>query len=113
MQLDLITHDVSAARIARDVGMQQAQDHPDRVIDDWSERAYGFLVDYAAANPGMAFMGEDIRAAADGAGFPAPPDSRALGPVVSRAFRARIIKRIGYGPARSSNLSPKCIWRAR
>ena len=46
MQLDLITPDVSAARIARDVGMQQAQDHADRVIDDWSERAYGFLVDY-------------------------------------------------------------------
>jgi hypothetical protein len=38
MQLDLITPDVSAARIARDVGMQQAQDHADRVIDDWSER---------------------------------------------------------------------------
>lgn len=115
MQLDLITSDVSAARTARDVGMQQAQDHADRVIDDWSERAYGFLVDYSAANPGRAFMGEDVRAAAASAGFPEPPDSRAWGPVVSRAFKAKIIKRIGYGPKRgpSSHCAPQSIWMTR
>lgn len=58
-------------------------------------------------------MGEDVCESAESNGFPAPPDKRAWGPVIMRAFKANVIKRVGYGPARSSNLSPKCIWARR
>jgi len=115
MQLDLISPEVSVSRVLRDVGMQRAADHADRVEEGWSDRAHGFLVDYVAANRGRAFMAEDIRASAESEGLPPPPDNRAWGSVVSRAVRASIIKRMGYGAQKSvtCHCSPKSIWVAR
>ncbi len=115
MQLTLLTPDVSAARLARDAGMQQAMDHADRVIDDWSERAYSFLVDFVGANPARAFMAEDVRVSAEGEGLPPPPDNRAWGGVVARAARSKIVKRLGYGAQKSvsCHCSPKSIWVSR
>ena len=114
MQLELISPEVSAARLGRDIGMQRAEDHANRVSDGWSDRAYEFFVDYAVSHKGNSFMGEDVRAAASGAGFECPPDDRAWGPVVRRAVKEGIIKRIGYGPKRgpSSHCAPQSIWVA-
>jgi hypothetical protein len=115
VQLDLISTSISVARVLRDVGMQRAADHADRESEGWSDLAYGFLVDYVAANRGRAFMAEDVRSRAEAEGLPAPPDNRAWGSVISRAARRRIINRIGYGAQKSvsCHCSPKSIWVAK
>lgn len=114
MQLDLISPDISAARLLRDEGMQRAIGHADSVDEGWSDRAYSMLVDFLARSGGRAFFAEEIRIEAEAAGFPAPPDRRAWGAVVNRAVRAGVVRRIGYGPQQSPNshCAPKSIWVA-
>lgn len=115
MQLDLISTSISAARLLRDVGMETAARHADAVDEGWSDRAYQFLVDFVGANPAGRFMAEDVRAEAGRQGLPLPPDNRAWGFVVARAAKAKIIKRVGYGPQTSASChcSPKSIWVKR
>jgi len=113
MQLDLFSPAIQAERIARDRGMATAAAHAGRVHSDWSDRAFDFFRDHVATLDRRArFMAEDVRAAAEAAGMPAPPDARAWGAVTSRAARERIIKRVGYGPQRSAgcHMAPKSIW---
>jgi hypothetical protein len=45
-------------------------------------------------------------------GVPQPPDGRAWGSVISSARRLEIIQKVGTRLAATSNLSPKCLWRA-
>lgn len=94
-----------AARRRAD-GMRRAVEHADIVQVGWSEAAMICLLDYADII-GRPFMVEEVRAAS---GLPAPPDGRAWGAVVQRAARSGAISRVGYAPAKSSNLSPKCLW---
>lgn len=115
MQLDLIDPEISAARLLRDAGMETAVRHADAVDEGWSDRAYQFLVDFVGANPVGRFMAEDVRSAAEKNWLPLPPDNRAWGFVVARAAKAKIIKRVGYGPQTSASChcSPKSIWVKR
>lgn len=93
------------ARIRRDDGIQRAADHAD---DAWRERAIGYVRLHAAVH--AEFLAEDVRAVAEHDGLPPPPDGRAWGSVMQTAARRGIVKRVGYAPARSSNLSPKVLW---
>lgn len=52
MQPDLLSLQISAARIMRDSGMPRAADHADRVVESWSDRAYEFLVDFVVCSEG-------------------------------------------------------------
>lgn len=115
MQLDLIQPAVSAARVLRDAGMETAVRHADAVVDGWSERAYQFLLDFIGANPRRRFMAEDVRADAEAAGLPLPPDNRAWGAVIAKAAKRKLIRRIGFGPQTSitCHCSPKSIWIKR
>lgn len=92
--------DFTAARAARDAGIQQAVDHADRVEPKWSERAYSHLLNYALRN--HLFTSEQVRASAIGV-LPRPPDQRAWGGVIARAVRARFLERDGYETARDPN----------
>lgn len=112
-QLDMMTPDVQAERIARDAGMATAAAHADRVTPGWSQTAYEFFVGWVATKPRyFKFMAEDVRAVANTAGIEAPPDARAWGAVVTRAARERVIRRVGYGPQRAAgcHMAPKSIW---
>lgn len=70
---------------ARELGMQHALDHADRVHERWSEDAYNWLIDYARTHE--MFSGEDVSDAHIAAHMPQPPDLRAWGPLYRRAVR--------------------------
>lgn len=99
---------IDFVRARRDDGIQRAGDHAG---DGWKRRARGYLLEYLATHSG-AFLAEDVREFAEERGLDLPPDGRAWGAVVQGAARDGCIRKIGYAPARSSNLSPKVQWAA-
>lgn len=99
-----------AAAERRDDGMTRAVQHADAVELFWSESAYAHLMDFCRTQ--KAFLTEEARQFAEGRGLTNPPDSRAWGAVIRRAAKNGLIQRIGYKPAKSSNLAPKCLWGA-
>lgn len=98
---------IDFARARRDDGITRSGDHAG---DTWKRGARGYLLEYLATHAGP-FMAEDVREFAESRGFQAPPDGRAWGSVMQSAARAELIRKVGYAPARSSNLSPKVQWR--
>ena len=56
---------------------------------------------------------EDARRAYEDAGLPPPGDGRWWGEVSNRLKREGRIESCGFGRAKSSNLSPKVLWRLR
>lgn len=56
------------------------------------------------------FLTENVRFACPD--LEAPPDGRAWGQVIRRAAKAGICERVGFARAKSSNLSPKPLWRS-
>jgi hypothetical protein len=99
---------IDFVRARRDDGIQRAGDHAGA---RWRGQARGYLLEWLAAPRGD-FLAEDVREFAERRGLDAPPDGRAWGVVFQSASRDRLISKVGYAPARSSNLSPKVLWRA-
>lgn len=94
-------------------GAQRAAARASRVHANWSERAYDFLVRWAALHDGV-FMTEDVRHAAEAADtYLPPPDARAWGAVILRAKREGKLVHAGYAPNKDSTChgSPKSVWR--
>lgn len=102
--MDQLAIDFAAAR--RDLGIERAGSHAGEA---WKRRARGYLLEYLVGRAGP-FMAEDVRDFAEGRGLDVPPDGRAWGAVFQAAARERLIRKLGYAPARSSNLSPKVQW---
>ena len=105
---DRNTYSEAAAR--RDFGIERAIDHADRTDVFWSDTAYAHVMEFCRVQ--KAFLTEEARAFAESRGLNPPPDGRAWGAVMRRAAKNGLIQRIGYKPAKSSNLSPKCLWGA-
>ncbi len=96
----------------RDEAIQQVVTHADELDPHWSERAYASLMLYCFQNK-EPFITEDVRAWAEEQGLiQRPHDDRAWGAVIKRASKNELIVKVGYAPARSSNLSPKVQWAA-
>jgi hypothetical protein len=95
----------SIAGAKRDLGIARSAGAAGTSFED---DAYLFLAGYAARNY-AAFLIEEVR---EQPGAPIAPNERAWGQVVRRAAAEGLIVKVGYAPARSSNLSPKCLWRA-
>lgn len=96
----------------RDEAIQKVVDHADALDPHWSERAYASLMLYCFQNKDP-FITEEVREWAENMGLVHPPhDGRAWGHVMKRAAKNELIKKIGYGLAKSSNLSPKIQWAA-
>lgn len=101
------------AAAARDTGMAMAVGKADRDQEGWSEDALYALEQYLTAHPDVKFLSEHVREWGERMGFvDAPLNARAWGAVFRRAASLGIIHKIGYAPALSSNLSPKCLWKA-
>lgn len=100
-QLDLVE-----ACLRRDVGISRVREAAGH---EWVEIAATYLREYARRSYGQPFLIED---AADVFTGPRPPNPKAWGPAVLTASKRGWIRKAGYAPARSSNLSPKCLWRA-
>jgi len=99
------------AEEAAETGMLLAAAHADREIGNWSEEALNFFRLYSTIKPD-GFLTEDARAWAEKIGLPPPPDGRAWGYIARRASREGFVRSAGYEKARSSNNSPKVLWRA-
>lgn len=98
----------------RDTGMARATDRADREKHKWSAKAMHALHLYCVQHPGTKFLGEQVREWAElGKLVPVPPDERSWGSIFRSAAADGLLKRVGYAPAKSSNLSPKCLWRAK
>jgi hypothetical protein len=41
-----------------------------------------------------------------------PPTSKAWGSIFKEAAKAGTVRKVGYAPSKSSNLSPKTLWKA-
>lgn len=98
---------IDFAKARRDDGIQRAGDHAG---DAWKKAARGYLLEYLShRRRGDDFLAEMVRDFA--VGLALPPDGRAWGAVFQSAARERLIEKVGYAPAKSSNLSPKVLWR--
>lgn len=94
------------ARAARDAGIAQAAEHAGPT---WGDNALSFLTNYAQTAVGP-FLSEDVVAAAERWQMAAPTDKRAWGSVFQTASKRGLIKRVGYGQARTSHLAAKPLW---
>lgn len=98
------------ARARGHAAAQSAAERADQHVDDWTPRALQMLVAFARDARGD-FLIEDARAYAEARDLPAPTDERAWGHVAQRAKRAGLIEPVGFAASRSSNGSPKTLWR--
>lgn len=97
----------------RDVGIARAEDRANRDHIQWSEEAEAAVRLYCVQHPRKQFLTEDVRAWAESMGLVSQPENgRAWGAVIQRCARLGLIRRVGYAPAKSSNLSPKPLWEA-
>ncbi|MES2488532.1 MAG: hypothetical protein V4607_01985 [Pseudomonadota bacterium] len=113
MQFDLpmsLLPTKSEARKRADEGMQKAGDHADEEHAFWRQEAARFVSRFAETH--VDFLAEDVINASRGI-VPAPPDGRAWGCVFKTAAKDSVIEKIGYRPAKTSNLSPKVLWGSR
>lgn len=102
----------SEAAARRDEGMTLAVEKADRDMEGWSEEAHQSLQFFATEmGRGHRFLTEDVRAYAEFKLLVVRPENeRAWGAVMRRAAALGMIKKVGYAPAKSSNLSPKVQW---
>ena len=84
----------------------------DREIDDWTQKAVALFAEYAsqAFDP---FLTEEARQYAESHGLSVPPDGRAWGHVAKNCQRAGVVTSAGFGAAKSSNGSPKVLWKRK
>lgn len=95
------------AATKRDLGMSRAAHAAERASPGWEEQALADLRTFARTH--ARFAVEDFRAA-----FPPPEgvNPKALGSVVRRAARERIVIADGYVAVRCSNMSPRIAWKS-
>jgi hypothetical protein len=93
-------------------GMARAEAKANAAKPNWSDDAFAALSVFAKLTPDPTFLAETVREWTEDANLVTPPDNkRAWGGVFQRAAAAGLIEKVGYAPARSSNLSPKVLWR--
>lgn len=96
-----LTLDLTAARKARDKGIEKALKSAEGVDPEWRNKAYAKLLEFVADHFGE-FKAEDIRAyAAMDDDFPLPKSERAWGGILVRAIHKGIIKKVGVGPVKN------------
>lgn len=104
-----INFDIPAAIQQRDLGIERAINHADRVCDDWGDKAYSLLLDFIKVT--SEFMTEDFRLSTEGK-LPEPPDNRAYGALIVRAKKNGLIRHLRYEAAKDkkSHRNPKSVW---
>jgi hypothetical protein len=87
-------------------------DRADREIDEWTKKAVALFADFATMKPSP-FLTEEARHFAESHGLSSPPDGRAWGHVAKKCQSAGIVVSAGFGAAKSSNGSPKVLWKKK
>lgn len=96
-----------AARQRRDTALASVAENAG---DAWVEDAARYIRAHAERSQSP-FLVEDVIEHWNAANKPRPHDPRAWGAAVQRAKRLGWIVRVGYAPAKTSNMSPKPLWR--
>jgi len=93
----------------RDIGINQSLEHSDLIINDWTNKAYQFLLDYIKSN--KEFMAEDVRMASEGI-IETPPSKRAWGGIIVKAVKSGIIRRKGFRAVKNvkAHCTPATLW---
>lgn len=87
-------------------GIRRAANHAEQEAEGWVLRAATWLAAYARSHG--TFLVEDARDQ-----YPEPPpEKRAWGAATRLASKRGWIVGAGFALAKSSNRSPKCLWRA-
>lgn len=96
----------------RDRGIKESEEHANEAYNDWSEKAYNFLIDYMRDASANEFMAEDVRDASKNI-VPEPPNLRAWGSVIVRAIKSGLIERAGYREVSNAKAhrTPATVWR--
>lgn len=95
----------------RDEAIERVANHADALDPEWSDRAYASLIKFCCLYR-VPFIAEEVRHWAEGLSLISPPhDARAWGAIIKRAAKDELIIKVGYAPAKSSNLSPKVQWQ--
>ena len=108
--------DLFQSRKNRDDGMQRAVDNANDKHENWSEKAYDFLVQYCKSQGSLStFMTEDVRSLWFEQDMPQPPSNRAWGSIARRAVKNGLIKKVGIGPVKNpkANCAYASIWVVR
>lgn len=84
-------------------GIEQAVNHADNVINEWSNLAYNFALKYCQTH--SKFMAEDLRNAADSI-VSEPPSKRAWGGIIRKLSFNGIIRSLGT--SRVKNVYAHC-----
>jgi hypothetical protein len=104
--------DFTAARTERDQGMQRAAHHAVDDCLDWPDRAYAFLLAFAARH--ALFQSEDVSDASKrDARFPQPSTDRAWGYLYVKAQKAGVIEPCGMARSRRRHASVCILWRSK
>lgn len=95
-------------RALKEQGMQQAIDHADAVVVDWSDQALAMLERF----PESRFMVEDLREWAYKQGLARPPSERAWGGVIAKARNAGMIMHNGFQSVKNpkAHCTPASCW---
>jgi hypothetical protein len=101
--------DFTAATDPRDLGMQRAVDHANRVESEWSGQALGLFIAYAE-QIGKPFLTEDARTWAYAHGLPSAPTDKAWGVIPKRAEAKGRVVRAGSAYSKV-NRCLKPTWR--
>ncbi len=97
------------AKNRRERGIVSSILHADDTAKDWADRAFGHLCMFAGSQS-QPWTVEQFREYAAEHGLDMPEELRAFGGVTLRALHRKIITRVGYAPAHSSNGSPKPLY---
>ena len=89
-----------------------AADRADRHVDEWTAKAVALFAEFAK-QAGHPFLTEEARQYAESHGLPEPTDGRAWGHIAKNCQRAGIVASAGFGAAKSSNGSPKVLWKTK
>jgi len=109
-QLNLL-EEIDYAEFLRDKGMKQATDHADQVHENWSDKAYAFLLNFAKTN--KRFLVEEVREKSLNY-IPFPPSERAWGSIIIKAKNNNIVKAIGFKQVSNpkAHKTPATYWEA-
>lgn len=108
-QLDLFSFPEPTGKDLRDAGIRKAINHANKKDNNWSEKAYNFLINFIRSN--SEFMVEDVRKASDGV-VDEPPSLRAWGSIIVRASKEKLIKRVGFRNVSNAkaHATPASVW---
>lgn len=101
--------DIFQGKELRDIGIAKSENNANSKNENWSFRAYWFLLQYIRNH--NEFMAEEVRTASRGK-VPQPPSNRAWGSVFVKAVKSGKIKRKGYKTVSNpkAHRTPATLW---